>query len=77
MDEKLRQELRLKKIREMKNPTILMNETDFEVFKKEIESKTTIVVGENPTYECVPIKTNNIIQRGNIIVSDDFSHNWL
>ena len=77
MDEKLRQELAKKKIREMKNPTILMNENDFEVFKKEIESKTTIVVGNNPTYEGVPIKTNNIIQSGNIVVYDDVSHNWL
>ena len=77
MDEKLRQELRAKKIREMKNPTILMNENDFKFFKKEIESKTTVVVGDNPTYEGVPIKTNNIIQSGNIVVYDDVSHNWL
>lgn len=77
MDDKLRQELRAKEISEMKNPTILMNENDFEIFKKEIESKTTIVVGDNPTYEGVPIKTNNIIQSGNIVVYDDVSHNWL
>lgn len=77
MDGKLRHELKIKKIREMKNPTILMNETDFEVFKKEIELKTTIVVGDNPTYEGVPIKTNNMIQSGNIVVCDDVSHNWL
>ena len=77
MDDKLRQELRVKKIREMKNPTILINENDFEVFKKEIESKTTVAVGDNPTYEGVPIKINNIIQSGNIVIYDDFSHNWL
>lgn len=77
MDEKLRQELRAKKIREMKKPTILMNENDFEVFKKQIESKTTVAVGNNPTYEGVPIKTNNIIQRGNVVVYDDVYHNWL
>jgi hypothetical protein len=77
MDNKLRQELRAKKIREMKNPTILMNENDFEVFKRGIESKTTIVVGDNLTYEGVPIKTNNIIQSGNIVVYDDVSFNWL
>lgn len=77
MVEKLRQELIAKKILEMKNPTILMNEKDFEVFKKEIESKTTVVVVHNPTYEGVPIKTNNIIQSGNIVVYDDVSHNWL
>ena len=74
MDEKLRQELAKKKIREMKNPTILMNETDFEVFKKEVESKTTVVVGNNPTYQGVPVKTSQIIEKGNFIVYDDVSH---
>lgn len=68
MDEKLRQELRVKKIREMKSPIILMNETDFEIFKKKVESKTTIVAD---TYEGVLIKTNNIIQRGNVVIYDD------
>ena len=77
MDDKLRQELRAKEISEMKNPTILMNENDFEVFKKEIESKTTTVVGDNPTYEGVPIKTNNIIQSGDIFIYDDVFPNWL
>ena len=59
----------------MKNPTILMNEKDFEDFKKEIESKTTIIVGSNLTYEGVPIKTSQVIEKGNIIVYDDVSHN--
>ena len=77
MDDKLRQELRVKRIREMKSPIILMNENDFEVFKKEIESKTTVVVGDNPTYECVPIKINNIIQSGNIVIYDDTFNNCL
>jgi len=77
MDEKIRHELKIKKIREMKNPTILMNETDFEGFKKDIETKTTIVVGNNPTYQGVPIKTSQIIEKGNIVVYDDVYHNWL
>lgn len=77
MDEKLRQELAKKKIREMKNPTILMNENYFDVFKKEIESKITVVVGNNPTYQGVPIKTSQTIEKGNIIIYDDVSHNWL
>jgi hypothetical protein len=77
MDEKLREELAKKKIREMKNPTILMNENDFNVFKKEVESKTTVVVGNNPTYQGVPIKTSQTIEKGNFIVYDDVSRNWL
>lgn len=77
MDDKLRQELRAKEISEMKNPTILMNENDFEVFKKEIESKTTTVVGDNPIFEGVPIKTNDIIQSGDIYVYDDVTPDWI
>jgi hypothetical protein len=77
MDEKLRKELAKKKIHGMKNPTILMNENDFEIFKKEVESKTTVVVCNNPTYQGVPIKTSQIIEKGNIIVYDDVSYNWL
>ena len=77
MDEKIRHELKNEKIREMKNPTILMNETDFEVFKKEIEAKTTVIVGNNPTYQGLPVKTSQIIEKGNIIVYDDVYHNWI
>ena len=77
MDEKLRKELRAKKIREMQNHIILMNENDFENFKKEIVSKSTIKVSNNPTYEGVPIKTSQLIERGNVIVYDDVPHNWL
>jgi len=71
MNDKIRQELREKKIREMKNPTILMNENDFEDFKKEVESKTTLKVGNTPTYEGIPIKTSDMIQKGNVFVYDD------
>lgn len=72
MDDKIKHQLRIQKIREMKNPTILMNTTDFENFKKEVESKVTnFKVGLNPTYEGVPIKTSDIIEKGNLVVYDD------
>jgi len=72
MDEQIKQQLRQQKIREMKNPTILMNKTDFENFKKDIESKVdNLKVGLNPTYEGIPIKTNEFVEKGNIIVYDD------
>ncbi len=72
MDEQIKQQLRQKKIREMKNPAILMNDIDFENFKKEVESKVVnFKVGENPTYEGIPIKVNEFIEKGNIIVYDD------
>lgn len=72
MDDKISHQLRIKKIREMKNPTIVMNKTDFENFKKDVESKVVnLKVGLNPTYEGIPIKTSDIIERGNIVVYDD------
>jgi len=72
MDEQIKQQLRQQKIREMKNPTILMNDIDFENFKKEVESKVVnFKVGANPAYEGVPIKVNEFIEKGNIIVYDD------
>ena len=55
-----------------------MNSNDFDAFKKELESKLqNFNVGENPTYQGVPIKTSSIVEKGNIIVYDDISFNWL
>ncbi len=78
MDEKLRHQLKTKKVREMKSPTILMNKTDFQTFKKEVEAKVNnLKVGANPTYEGIPIKTKDFIEQGNIIIYDDVMTNWL
>lgn len=72
MEDKIRHQLRMQKIIEMKSPTILMSETDFENLKKDIESKVVgFKVGANPTYEGIPIKVNEFIENGNIIVYDD------
>ncbi len=78
MDEKIRHKIRIMKVREMKNPTILMNETDFENFKKELEAKVNnFKAGNNLTYEGVPIKTGVFIEKGNIIIYDDVMTNRL
>ena len=76
MDDKIREQLRIKKVREMKNPIILMNSDDFYAFKTELESTIKgYKVGENPTYEGVPIKVTDIVKRGNIVVYDDAPRN--
>lgn len=72
MEDKIQQQLRAEKVREMKNPTILMNPDDYTAFKTELESTVqNLCVGKNPTYEGIPIKTNEIVQKGNVIVYDD------
>lgn len=49
-----------------------MNTTDFENFKKEVESKVVnFKVGLNPTYEGIPIKISDLIEVGNLVVYDD------
>jgi len=76
IEEKIKNQLKIKKIQEMKNPTILMNENDFDIFKKEIESKVyNINIGNDPKYEGIPIKINNIAESGNVILYDDISLN--
>ena len=75
VDKKLRHQLKIEKVREMKNPTILMNKTDFEKFTKEVEAKVNIFkVGDNPTYEDLPIKTKSFIKQGDIIIYDDYRY---
>jgi hypothetical protein len=77
MVEKIKHQIRLQKIMEMKSPTILMNKTDFEDFKKEVESKVVnLKVGLNPTYEGIPIKTSDLIEVGNLVVYDDVKSHY-
>lgn len=72
MDEKIRHQLKIKKVREMKNPTILMHTKDFEAYKTELESTIqNFKVGENPTYQGIPVKTTDRIDRGTIFIYDN------
>jgi len=76
MDDKIRHELSIKKVREMRNPKILMNSEDFTAFKIELESKVTnFKVGDKPTYEGIPIVVRDYVDKGTIIVFDDIS--WM
>jgi hypothetical protein len=71
MDERIRLRLRTKKVREMKNPTILMNSIDFENFIKELETKIPdFEAKKDLTYEGVPVKAGNFIARGNVVIYD-------
>lgn len=75
MDEKIIQQLRAKKISEMKNPTILMNKSDFDSFKERLESTVlNFKVGDKPTYQNIPIKVSTKIESGNIVVYDSLNY---
>jgi hypothetical protein len=72
MENKIDFQLKINKIREMKHPTILMNSSDFDIFKNKVESKIqNFKVGEYPTYQNIPIKSRDFVKKGNIIVYDD------
>ena len=65
------------KIRAMKNPTIHMNQNDFDVWSKELQSKVqNFKVGEKPTYKGIPVKISNILETGTIVVLDDVPKSW-
>lgn len=64
MDDKIKNQLRIDRIRNMKNPTIVMNDIDFGLLK--IESKYNC-----PTYLGLPIMSHNYIEKGILIIYDD------
>ena len=72
MEKEIIQQLKIERIRGMKNPTILMNDKDFEKLKKEIESKVSnFKVGENPTYNGIPIIVRNYLEEGHMLFYDN------
>ncbi len=77
-DEKLQHQLKMQKVREMKNPTILMNTKDLETFIKQVEAQVNnFKVGTPPTYERLPIIAREHIEQGNIIIYDDVKPNYI
>lgn len=63
MDDKIRNQLRIDRIRNMKNPTIIMNSIDFELLKNELEYNDT-------TYLGIPITCRSYIEKGSMIIYD-------
>lgn len=73
MDKKIRNELNIKKVSEMKNPTILMNDKDLKNFITEVETKVNnFTTGSIPTYNGMPIIARDFIELGNLIIYDNY-----
>lgn len=70
MEEQLRHQIKISKIKEMKNPVIIMNNLDFEYFKDEVNFNT-LNANNNPKYENIPIRKSIHINRGEIFIYDD------
>ena len=73
MDDKIREQLSLDKIKDFKNPTILMNSVDFNRFKEDLESNiVNYHLDEyNAFYMDIPIKKSQIPKVGEIIIYDN------
>lgn len=72
MEKQIEHQLKIKKVREMKNPTILMNDKDFESFKKEVESKVNnLKIGDNTTYGGFPIIVRDHFEQGRLLIYDN------
>jgi hypothetical protein len=72
MEKAIDYQLKMKRIREMKNPTILMNNKDLETFVEEVEAKVNnFKVGNNPTYAGIPLREAKHIEKGTFIIYDN------
>ena len=71
MEEKLKQALRQKKIREMKDPEILINESDFKALE-EIAKKDVANFHAGPflKYNGVQIRASKLVEVGTIVIFD-------
>lgn len=71
MDEKIKHALKVAKVKEMKYPTIVMNDKDLETFTKQLKLLVpNSEFGDNPTYEGIPIFGRKQIEKGKFIVYD-------
>ncbi len=72
MEESIRNAIAIDNVRKMKSPIILMNSEDLKEFIKKIESELyNFKVGENPTYQNIPIKSHDYIEKGKFLVYDN------
>lgn len=64
-------QLKIEKIKAMKNPNILMNTTDFENLKKHVESTVeNFKIGDPPTFNGFPITLRDYMQEGKVFIID-------
>jgi hypothetical protein len=77
MEEKIDRELKAKAIHEMKEPTILMNDLDFDNWVMDLEDKLdNFKIDKNLVYKGFPIKAIPFLGRGCIIVYDNYTNNF-
>ena len=73
MEEKLRNKLSTEMIEGMVNPIIVMHTKDLKAFIKQTEARVdNLKVGENPTYQGIPIKAREYVEKGQLIIYDDY-----
>lgn len=75
MEEFIDEQLKVAKIAEMKEPTILMNDKDLDLLETKLKNQVNnFKIAKNPKYRGVPIKTDKYLQRSIIIVYDNFNN---
>lgn len=74
MEKFIDEQIKIARIQEMKEPTILMNDKDLEFLESKLKSQVNnFKVSENPKYRGIPIETHKHLQMGRIIVYDNFN----
>ena len=74
MEDAIRNAIREKSVKEMRNPTILMNNKDLKTFIKQVEIQVcNFKVGKHPRYEGIPIVGGIHIEQGKFIIYDELN----
>lgn len=71
MEREISNHLKIKKVREMKNPVIIINNKDFDNLKDKLESEiVNFKVGDYPRFQGIPIMPSIVVERGLVFVYD-------
>tara|TARA_R110000787_G_scaffold233593_2_gene340517 strand:+ start:365 stop:604 length:240 start_codon:yes stop_codon:yes gene_type:complete len=72
MKKTIEHQSKTKEVREIKNPTIVMNDKDLETFVEQVENQVNnLKVGKHPKYEGIPIIEAKHIEQGTFIIYDN------
>jgi len=78
MEDKIRLQLKIKKVHEMKFPTILMSSNDFDSLKVEVKDRINdFEISDRPKYEGIPINVSDYLCDGMLVVYDDVMRNCI
>ena len=75
MDEETQEKLKWEQVSKYKNPVIQMHPKDFEDLKNKLSKEVSgFLLDVNPRCQGVPVRTNQLLSLGQVIIIDDIEN---